>query len=114
MGSGHNRSFRMYGPLKEEYNKHNLFNMVSLQSLIILLLFIYFIIIFFFKASSPEPGIFNKHLINLQDEEWKEVRSVVTPAFSAVKMRTVCGRGNGSTVELLNQTKHVINNLLSL
>ncbi|XP_071784952.1 cytochrome P450 3A13-like [Asterias amurensis] len=54
------------------------------------------------KGSSPAPGILNKHLISLQDEEWKEVRSVVTPAFSAVKMRTMSFMINECCDTMLN------------
>ncbi|XP_071785223.1 cytochrome P450 3A13-like [Asterias amurensis] len=60
------------------------------------------------RSNSPGPGILNKGLLSLQDEEWKEVRSVVTPAFSAVKMRTMSFMINECCDTMLNNIEKAV------
>ncbi|XP_033625952.1 cytochrome P450 3A13-like [Asterias rubens] len=54
------------------------------------------------REEGPHAGIMGKGLLSLQDEEWKEVRTVVTPAFSAVKMRTMSFMINECCDTMLN------------
>lgn len=62
----------------------------------------------YFTNRQPESftqsfGMFSKMMVNMRDQEWKEVRNISTPAFSTGKIRQMCQPCERQAVHLAEQ-----------
>ncbi|KAG8194931.1 hypothetical protein JTE90_021392 [Oedothorax gibbosus] len=55
------------------------------------------------NKSAPKKRVegFSQHLISLRDKRWKEIRSIITPTFTASKMKQMAPIMNGAIDSLL-------------
>ncbi|GFR05091.1 cytochrome P450 3A28, partial [Trichonephila clavata] len=63
------------------------------------------------KSSKPPPRVegFSQQMITLRDKRWKEIRSIITPSFTASKMKQMAPIMNSAIDSLVN---NVENNVL--
>ncbi|GFQ66643.1 cytochrome P450 3A12 [Trichonephila clavata] len=60
------------------------------------------------KSSKPPPRVegFSQQMITLRDKRWKEIRSIITPSFTASKMKQMAPIMNSAIDSLVNNVEN--------
>lgn len=61
-----------------------------------------------FQAFFPVPKLLKHALFFMKDRLWKQTRNVLTPAFSAGKLKQVFVHKTKTKFNLLNKVKHLV------